>query len=86
MTSMNQQRSQRKKTKKQNFSPSESDRYVLVCYEEDDRYKILKASEIIAETDGEVEMRNGETVVLVFSGEHIISKFKFLMMTITFLL
>ena len=75
-----------KTTKRQIFSPSDSVRYVLVCYKEGDRYKILKASEIIAETDGEVEMRNGETAVLVFSGEHIISKFKFLLMSLTFLL
>ena len=69
MTSIDQQRSQRKRTARKVFTPSESDRYALLQYEEDGQHVIVKYSEIQSEQDGEVELRNGDTATLLFAGE-----------------
>ena len=69
MTSTDQQRSQRKRTARKVFTPSESDRYALLQYEEDGQHVIVKYSEIQSEQDGEVELRNGDTATLLFAGE-----------------
>ncbi|CAF4840063.1 unnamed protein product [Rotaria socialis] len=58
ITSTNQQRTQRKITKKKIFSPSTSDRSVLVYFDEDNQYKIFKSSDVISEKGGEVEIKN----------------------------
>ena len=69
ITSTNQQRTQRKITKKQIFSPSSSDRYVLVYFDENNQYKIFKSSDVISEKDGEVEIKNGESAALILTGK-----------------
>lgn len=67
-----QQRNQRKKIQKQIFSPSNYDRYILVVFEENNEYKILKSSDIVTEKDNEVELKNGESATLLVAGKTIV--------------
>lgn len=69
MESTCQQRIQRKKIQKQIFSPSEYDRYILVVFDENNEYKILKNTDVINEKDGEVDLKNGESATLLVTGK-----------------
>ena len=69
MTSTEQQRSQRKRTARKVFTPAESDQYALLYYEGKDQHAIVKYSQIQSETDGEVQLRNGDTATILFAGE-----------------
>ncbi|CAF2038035.1 unnamed protein product [Rotaria magnacalcarata] len=70
ITSTNQQRTRRKITQKKIFSPSASDQYVLVYFDEENQYKIFKSSDVISEKDGEAEIKNGESGALILTGTY----------------
>ena len=69
MSSYNQQRSQRKRTARKVFTPSESDQCALLYYEGKDQHVIVKYSEIQSEKDGEAQLRSGDTAIILFAGE-----------------
>ena len=51
------------------FTPSEIDQYALIYHEEKDKRDIVKYSEVLSETNGEVELRNGESATILVIGE-----------------
>lgn len=69
MESTNQHRSQRRKIARKIFSPSESDTYALVHFDDSDEHAIIKYRDIVAEKDGELELRNGDSANLLYLGE-----------------
>jgi hypothetical protein len=69
MASFDRQRSQRKRTARRVFSPSDAGQYAVVYYDENDKYDIVKYSDVSSEKDGEVELKNGEHATILLVGE-----------------
>ena len=69
MASFDRQRSQRKRTARKVFTPSEAGQYALIYHEEKDKHDIVKYSDVLSEKDGEVELRNGERATILLVGE-----------------
>lgn len=68
MESSNQQRCQRKKITRKIFSPSESDVYALVHFDDSGERGIIKYGDVLTERDGELELRSGKLANLLFVG------------------
>jgi hypothetical protein len=70
MTSIHQERSKRKRMEKRIFSPSESDRYVLIYHDGNGQYGIVKNSDVNVEKDGEVQLKDGDIATFLLAGKH----------------
>ena len=84
MTSNDHQRIQRKRTTRKAFTPSDSDRYVLIRYGEGGEYEIIKYADVQSEKDGEVELRTGEVATFISTGKFsLLMKREFVIMIVT---
>lgn len=62
-------RSQRKRTAKKIFSPADSSRYSLIHHVEENRFEIVRDTDILEQNDNEVRLRNGIMASMIINGK-----------------